>query len=247
MRDDPSTNIRLADVHLTLGSRRFHFDCGINEGQVTAVVGPSGSGKSTLLNLVSGFERPDSGRILIDGRDVTELAPAERPISLVFQDNNLFSHLDLFTNIGLGIHPAMRLTPADRNAISDALVRVGLEGYERRLPGSLSGGERQRAAFARALVRHRPVLLLDEPFAALDPGLRAAMVELLVDLHTETRATILLVTHNPRDVDRLADHVLFIEDGYVLVDAQKDVFLTRGDLPAVGNFLGTPPFAPQSP
>lgn len=247
MRDDPSTNIRLADVHLTLGSRKFHFDCGINEGQVTAVVGPSGSGKSTLLNLISGFERPDSGRILIDGRDVTELAPAERPISLVFQDNNLFSHLDLFTNIGLGIHPAMRLTPADRNAISDALVRVGLEGYESRLPGSLSGGERQRAAFARALVRHRPVLLLDEPFAALDPGLRAAMVELLVDLHAETRATILLVTHDPRDVHRLADHVLFIEDGHVLIDARKDVFLTRGDLPAVGNFLGTPPFAPQSP
>lgn len=247
MRDDPSTNIRLADVHLTLGSRKFHFDCGINEGQVTAVVGPSGSGKSTLLNLISGFERPDSGRILIDGRDVTQLAPAERPISLVFQDNNLFSHLDLFTNIGLGIHPAMRLTPADRNAISDALVRVGLEGYESRLPGSLSGGERQRAAFARALVRHRPVLLLDEPFAALDPGLRAAMVELLVDLHAETRATILLVTHDPRDVDRLADHVLFIEDGHVLVHARKDVFLTRGDLPAVGNFLGAPPFAPQSP
>ncbi|PLK70052.1 thiamine ABC transporter ATP-binding protein [Rhizobium sp. TH135] len=247
MRDDPSTNIRLADVHHTLGSRRFHFDCGINEEQVTAVVGPSGSGKSTLLNLISGFERPDSGRILIDGRDVTELAPAERPISLVFQDNNLFSHLDLFTNIGLGIHPALRLTPADRNAISDALVRVGLEGYERRLPGSLSGGERQRAAFARALVRHRPVLLLDEPFAALDPGLRAAMVELLVDLHAETRATILLVTHDPRDVHRLAGHVLFIEDGHVLIDAQKDVFLTRGDLPAVGNFLGTPPFAPQSP
>jgi thiamine transport system ATP-binding protein len=247
MRDDPSTNIRLADVHLTLGSRKFHFDCGINEGQVTAVVGPSGSGKSTLLNLISGFERPDSGRILIDGRDVTELAPAERPISLVFQDNNLFSHLDLFTNIGLGIHPSMRLTPTDRNAISDALVRVGLEGYERRLPGSLSGGERQRAAFARALVRHRPVLLLDEPFAALDPGLRAAMVELLVDLHAETRATILLVTHDPRDVHRLADHVLFIEDGHVLIDARKDVFLTRGDLPAVGNFLGTPPFAPQSP
>ena len=126
-------------------------------------------------------------------------------------------------------------------------MRVGLKGYERRLPGSLSGGERQRAAFARALVRHRPVLLLDEPFAALDPGLRAAMVELLADLHAETRATILLVTHDPRDVHRLADHVLFIEDGHVLIDAQKDVFLTRGDLPAVGNFLGTPPFAPLSP
>lgn len=238
MRDEASTGIRLDDVHLKLGNRAFHFDCGFERGRITAVVGPSGSGKSTLLNLVSGFERPDSGRIEIAGRDVTDLAPAERPVSLVFQDNNLFSHLDLFTNIGLGIHPAMRLTPADRRAISDALTRVGLPGYERRLPGSLSGGERQRVAFARALVRHRPVLLLDEPFAALDPGLRAAMVELLVDLHAETRATVLIVTHDPRDVERLADDVTFIDDGHVLVKTDKMTFFQSHDIAAVQNFLG---------
>ena len=247
MRAEASTSIRLDDVHLALGNRAFHFDCGFERGRITAVVGPSGSGKSTLLNLVSGFERPDSGRIEIAGRDVTDLAPAERPVSLVFQDNNLFSHLDLFTNIGLGIHPAMRLTPADRKAISDALTRVGLMGYERRLPGSLSGGERQRVAFARALVRHRPVLLLDEPFAALDPGLRAAMVELLADLHAETRATILIVTHDPRDVERLADDVAFIDDGHVLVKADKTTFFGRHDIAAVQNFLGEHAFTRQSP
>ncbi|MBU2329010.1 MAG: ATP-binding cassette domain-containing protein [Alphaproteobacteria bacterium] len=247
MRDEASTGIRLDDVHLTLGHRAFHFDCGFGRGRITAVVGPSGSGKSTLLNLVSGFERPDSGHIEIAGRDVTDLAPAERPVSLVFQDNNLFSHLDLFTNIGLGIHPAMRLTPADRRAISDALTRVGLPGYERRLPGSLSGGERQRVAFARALVRHRPVLLLDEPFAALDPGLRAAMVELLVDLHAETRATVLIVTHDPRDVERLADDVTFIDDGHVLVKTDKMTFFQSHDIAAVQNFLGEHAFTRQSP
>ncbi|MCJ8239831.1 thiamine ABC transporter ATP-binding protein [Peteryoungia algae] len=247
MRDEASTGIRLDDVHLTLGNRAFHFDCGFERGRITAVVGPSGSGKSTLLNLVSGFERPASGRIEIAGRDVTDLAPAERPVSLVFQDNNLFSHLDLFTNIGLGIHPAMRLTPADRRAISDALTRVGLPGYERRLPGSLSGGERQRVAFARALVRHRPVLLLDEPFAALDPGLRAAMVELLVDLHAETRATVLIVTHDPRDVERLADDVIFIDDGHVLVKTDKTTFFQSHDIAAVQNFLGEHAFTRQSP
>ncbi|MCC8933126.1 ATP-binding cassette domain-containing protein [Rhizobium sp. 'Codium 1'] len=247
MRDEASTGIRLDDVHLTLGNRAFHFDCGFERGRITAVVGPSGSGKSTLLNLVSGFERPDSGRIEIAGRDVTDLAPAERPVSLVFQDNNLFSHLDLFTNIGLGIHPAMRLTPADRKAISDALTRVGLPGYERRLPGSLSGGERQRVAFARALVRHRPVLLLDEPFAALDPGLRAAMVELLVDLHAETRATVLIVTHDPRDVERLADDVTFIDDGHVLAKTDKMTFFQSHDIAAVQNFLGEHTFTRQSP
>lgn len=247
MPEQASSAIHLNAVRLQLGKSAFHFNGSLESGRVTAVVGPSGSGKSTLLNLISGFERPDSGRIEIGGQDVTALAPAERPVSLVFQDNNLFAHLDLFTNIGLGINPAMRLTPSDRNAISDALTRVGLEGYGTRLPGSLSGGERQRAAFARALVRRRPVLLLDEPFAALDPGLRAAMVDLLADLHAETRATILLVTHDPRDVVRLAHKVLFIEKGEVLVNAPKEDFLARGDLPAIRDFLGEEPFQRQSP
>jgi thiamine transport system ATP-binding protein len=247
MGTEHSTGIRLDNLRLALDNRHFHFDGSLESGRITAIVGPSGSGKSTLLNLVAGFEQPESGQVEIAGRQVTDLAPADRPVSLVFQDNNLFSHLDLFTNIGLGIHPALRLTPADRKAISDALMRVGLAGYERRLPGSLSGGERQRAAFARALVRRRPVLLLDEPFAALDPGLRAAMVELLADLHAESGATILLVTHDPRDVERLADNVLFIEDGHVLVNAPTPDFLARTDIPAVRDFLGEAPFASQSP
>lgn len=247
MRDETSTAIRLDGVQLTLGQSDFHFDFAFDTGKITAIVGPSGSGKSTLLNLVSGFEQPETGRIEIAGRDATDLAPAERPVSLVFQDNNLFAHLDLFTNIGLGIHPGLRLTPADRKAISDALVRVGLAGYERRLPGSLSGGERQRAAFARALVRSRPILLLDEPFAALDPSLRSAMVDLLAELHAETSATILLVTHDPRDVLRLAHHVVFLENGNVVVNASKSDFLARTDVTAVRDFLGTTAIAPQSP
>ncbi|WP_377277716.1 thiamine ABC transporter ATP-binding protein [Rhizobium sp. R86522] len=247
MRDETSTAIRLDAVRLTLGQSEFFFDFGLDAGKITAIVGPSGSGKSTLLNLVSGFEQPETGRVEIAGRDVTDLAPAERPVSLVFQDNNLFAHLDLFTNIGLGIHPGMRLTSADRKVISAALDRVGLAGYERRLPGSLSGGERQRAAFARALVRSRPILLLDEPFAALDPGLRSAMVDLLAELHAETSATVLLVTHDPRDVIRLADHVVFLENGHVVVNASKSDFLARTDVTAVRDFLGTTAIAPQSP
>ncbi len=238
MMAEKAAAIRLDQVRLTLGAPSFHFDCRFEAGAITAVIGPSGSGKSTLLNLISGFERPDSGRVLIGDRDVTALAPAERPVSLVFQDNNLFAHLDLYTNIGLGIHPALRLTAADRQAVSVALERVGLGGFERRLPGSLSGGERQRAAFARALVRDKPVLLLDEPFAALDPGLRAVMVELLADLHGETGATIVLVTHDPRDVERLARDVVFLEDGRVLVAATTADFFARRDLDAVRRFAG---------
>lgn len=211
-----NADVRLDEVRFGLGKARFSFDCAFAQGRITAITGASGSGKSTLLNLVAGFERPDHGRILIAGKDVTDLHPGARPLSLVFQDNNLFGHLDLFTNVGLGIHPGLRLSMEERQAVSVALTRVGLQGFEKRMPGTLSGGERQRAAFARALVRKRPLLLLDEPFAALDAGLRQAMADLLLDLHRESSNTILLVTHDHAEVDRLADDVVSIDQGRVV-------------------------------
>lgn len=224
MGDDRS--IALTNVRLALGHADFFFDCRLPSGAIAAVTGPSGSGKSTFLNLVAGFERPDEGRVLIGTADVTHLHPAERPVSLVFQDNNLFAHLDLASNVGLGISPSLRLSAADRTAVSTALERVGLGSFEKRLPGTLSGGERQRAAFARALVRRKPVLLLDEPFAALDPDLRAAMSALLVELHRETQNTVLIVTHDPQEVRRSADHVLFLSRGRIAVDLPAERFLS---------------------
>ena len=150
----------------------------VDASSITAMIGPSGSGKSTLLNLVAGFETPRSGRVLIGGRDVTALPPSARPVSMVFQENNLFAHLDVEKNVGLGRSPALRLTAEDRRAVAEALSRTGLAGKEKRLPRELSGGERQRVALARVLVRDRPVLLLDEPFASLGPALRDDMLEL---------------------------------------------------------------------
>lgn len=221
--------VQLDAARLSLGTARFHFDHEFAAGRITAIIGPSGSGKSTLLNLVAGFERPDHGRILIAGQDVTRKHPGERPLSLVFQDNNLFSHLDLFSNIGLGIHPALRLLASERQAVSRALERVGLQGFEKRKPGTLSGGERQRAAFARALVRKRPLLLLDEPFAALDPELRHAMADLLVDLHRESGNTVLMVTHDLAEVERLADEVVCIRDGQILEAEQQVIISAQKD------------------
>src|SRR5438552_1021410 len=116
-----ASEIAMRDVRLTLGSHVFHFNCALPGGQIIAITGPSGAGKSTFLNLLSGIESPDSGRILISGKDITSTHPAERPLSLVFQDNNLFAHLDIFTNVGLGINPALKLTGADRARISNAL------------------------------------------------------------------------------------------------------------------------------
>jgi len=232
-----SRSIAMTDVELRLGIHDFRFDCALPQGQIIAVAGPSGSGKSTFLNLLAGFEQPDRGRILLAGEDVTGKHPAERPVSLVFQDNNLFAHLDLFTNIGLGISPSLKLSTRDRQRVSEALVRVGLAGFERRKPGTLSGGERQRAAFARALVRDKPILLLDEPFAALDPGLRSGMVELLKTLHRETRNTVLIVSHDPAEVRRLADHAVFVDGGRIALSAPIAAFLNTADIPALATFL----------
>jgi thiamine transport system ATP-binding protein len=208
--------VELSRVALQLGAQRFAFDLQVAAGQFVAVVGPSGAGKSTLFNLIAGFETPDAGRLTIGGDDMTNVAPGKRPISLVFQDNNLFAHLDVFTNVALGIRPDLRLTGAETAAVAAALARVGLRGHERRRPGTLSGGERQRAAFARALVRRRPLVLLDEPFAALDQGFRQDMGTLLTDLHRDEGFTVLMITHDLDEARSLADHFVAIEAGRVV-------------------------------
>lgn len=234
----PEPAIRLDDVSVRFAQKRLAFDCVIPAGSAVAVAGPSGAGKSTLFNVVAGFETPASGRVFLFGADMAGRDPAERPVSIVFQDNNLFVHLSAADNVGLGIDPGLRLDAAGRKSVSAALSRVGLGGYEQRLPGSLSGGERQRVALARALVRRRPILLLDEPFAALDPAMRADMARLIAELHAETKSTLLFISHQPEDIGRLAERVLFLEAGAILLDAPAGDFLSRLDPPAVAKFLG---------
>lgn len=229
--------VELDKVRLRLGTQDFDLDCTFPQSRITAVVGASGSGKSTLLNLVAGFEAPDSGRVMIGGQDMTALDPSERPVSSIFQDNNLFAHLDIFTNVALGVSPGLKLRLEDRERIEMALARVGLARFDKRLPGTLSGGERQRAALARALVRKKPVMLLDEPFAALDPGLRAGMTSLLLDLHEETKNTVIIVTHHPEDIKKLAQQVVFLDRGRVVyVGSTADFFATQ-NVKAVDSFL----------
>jgi thiamine transport system ATP-binding protein len=191
------------------------FDLSFAAGSVTAIMGPSGAGKSTLLNLVAGYETPATGHVLIGGGDMTGLPPATRPVSMVFQENNLFSHLDVAANVGLGRSPALKLSGEDRAAVADALARTGLSGKEKRLPSELSGGERQRVALARVLVRDRPVLLLDEPFASLDAELRREMTGLVGELHSRNHMTILMVTHDMEDARRIADRIVRVEDGHI--------------------------------
>ena len=208
-------DVKLEQVTFSYGETAMRFDLDVAAGEIVAVMGPSGSGKSTLLNLVAGFERPASGRVLIGGTEATRLPPAQRPVSMVFQENNLFAHLDVARNVGLGRSPALKLTARDHADIAAALARTGLSGKEGRRPVELSGGERQRVALARVLVRDRPVLLLDEPFASLGPALRREMLDLLRGLHAERGMTVLMVTHQPEDARAIAQRIAFVEEGAV--------------------------------
>jgi thiamine transport system ATP-binding protein len=230
--------IRFEDVGFSYGEEGFSFDFEVEAGEIVAIMGASGSGKSTLLNLLAGFETPRSGRILIGGRDVTRLAPHERPVSMVFQENNLFGHLDVAANVGLGLSPSLRLRPGDRRLIAEALAETGLAGMERRLPGELSGGERQRVALARAFVRDRPVLLLDEPFASLGPALRHEMVSLVRELHRRRQMTILIVSHHPEDAASLAGRVFFLDQRRVAHVGPTGRLLSAEAPPAIARYLG---------
>lgn len=230
--------IRLDDVRFSYGETAMHFDAQINGGVIAAIVGPSGSGKSTLLNLIAGFESPQSGRILIAGTDVTALPPADRPVSMVFQENNLFAHLTVEQNVGLGRSPNLALTAQDRTDIANALTRVGLTGKEQRKPEALSGGERQRVAIARALIRQRPVLLLDEAFASLGPALRHQMLDLVKELQRETGMTVLMVTHTPEDALYLDAVLLFLDSGRISAIGPAAQLLSPTGPEALRHYIG---------
>lgn len=220
------------------GGRPMRFDLSVPAGTIMALMGPSGSGKSTLLSLIAGFETPTAGAIRIDGRDMSSLDPAGRPVSMIFQENNLFAHLDVAANVGLGRSPSLRLTNDDRRLVAQAIDRVGLGGKQRRLPRELSGGERQRVALARTLVRDRPVLLLDEAFGSLGPALRDEMLDLIRDLHESKGMTILMVTHDPGDARRIAAWTAFVEDGRIAASGPTGEMLAATPSSALGRYLG---------
>ena len=188
-------------------------DFAVETGARVAVIGPSGAGKSTLLNAIAGFQKLTAGRILWDGNEINDLHPGKRPIAMLFQDNNLFPHLSVEQNVGLGIDPGLRLDSQQKQRVREAIARVGLEGFANRKPGKLSGGQQSRAALARVLVQGKSLILLDEPFAALGPALKDEMLDLVAELAGETGATVLMVSHDPGDAERFADQAVMVTDG----------------------------------
>lgn len=205
--------LRLEEALIAQGGFQMRADMTLDIGQKYAVIGPSGAGKSTLLAALCGFLPLVEGRLLSDRTDMTDTPPGKRPMTMLFQDNNLFPHLTVTQNVGLGVRPDMKLTVDDRKRVSDALARVGLADQMEKRPAALSGGQQSRVALARVLVQARPWLLLDEPFAALGPALRNEMLDLVQDLVAETGAGLIMVTHAPEDVRRIADQVIFVADG----------------------------------
>lgn len=224
-------------VALDMEGFALRADFSVAEGARVAVIGPSGAGKSTLLDVIAGFLRPDTGRILWKGRDLTDLPPAARPISILFQDNNLFPHLSVAQNVGLGLRPDLKLSAGQKAAVTRGLDRVGLTGFEGRRPGELSGGQRSRAALARVLVGARPVVLLDEPFAALGPALKAEMLDLVRDVVDEIGATLLMVSHDPRDARTVAGQTMLVVDGKVSPPRDTEELLDDPP-PALRAYLG---------
>ncbi|ESS58023.1 thiamine ABC transporter, ATP-binding protein [Enterobacter cloacae S611] len=228
--------LRLIDVTWLYEHLPMRFTLAAERGEQIAILGPSGAGKSTLLNLIAGFITPASGTILLGDEDHTRTPPARRPVSMLFQENNLFTHLTVRQNIGLGLHPGLKLNAAQREKLNEIAATMGLEALLERQPDQLSGGQRQRVALARCLVREQPLLLLDEPFSALDPALRQEMLALVQSVCRRQQLTLLMVSHSVEDAARIAERALVVAEGRIAWDGATDTLLS-GNAP-VSALLG---------
>ena len=229
--------LRLENVTIIQGDFTLRAEFDLEKGRTYAVIGPSGAGKSTLLSAICGFIPLTAGRILWEGRNISDTPPGDRPMTMLFQDNNLFPHLTVVQNVGLGLRPDLRLSEAEKNRVKTAVERVGLVDHLDKRPGALSGGQQSRAALARVLVQARPLLLLDEPFAALGPAQRNEMLDLVRDLAAETQASLIMVTHAPADVRRIAQSAIFVEGGHAHAP-QPAAELLENPPPALREYLG---------
>lgn len=193
----------------------MHFVLQVEQGERLAIIGESGAGKSTLLNLIAGFETPTSGQILLNDCDHTQTQPAERPVSMLFQDNNLFPHLTVAQNIGLALVPSLSLNAIQQQQVREIAEKMGIEPLLSRRADQLSGGQKQRVALARTLLRDKPILLLDEPFSALDPIRRHELQQFILDICVERNLTLLMVTHQLEETKNLFTRVVEIREGQV--------------------------------
>ena len=213
-------------------------DLTVSTGALTALLGPSGGGKSTLLRIVAGLEKPDSGTVEIDGADATRLAPRQRDVGFVFQHYAAFTHLSVFRNVAFGLEIRKRPKAEIRRRVNELLELVHLEQFADRLPAQLSGGQRQRMALARALAVEPKVLLLDEPFGALDAKVRKELRDWLRRLHDEVHVTTVFVTHDQEEALEVADEIVVINEGRIEQVGSPDELYDKPVNEFVMSFLG---------
>ncbi|KDR93977.1 putative spermidine/putrescine transport system ATP-binding protein [Peptoclostridium litorale DSM 5388] len=236
-------HIQLRDISKTYGSSGRSFTLNvesmdIKSGEFFGIVGESGSGKTTLLRSIAGLEHIDKGSIHIGGEDFTNIPPQRRGIGMVFQQPLLFPHMNIIKNVEFGLK-MKKVSARDRRRISiGALEKVGLSGYESRYPSQLSGGQMQRVAIARALASNPKILLMDEPFSALDPNLRNDMREMTLKLQREYGITVLFVTHDRDEAFMLFDNMALVRSGKIVqTGTPRDMYERPGD-EYVANFMG---------
>ena len=191
------------------------FSLEIKRNEFITLLGPSGCGKSTTLRIIGGFEKPDKGRVLFDGKDITNLTPDKRNVNTVFQKYSLFPHMNVEENIAFGLKLKKKSQQYVKDKIAYALKLVNMEGYEKRSPMSLSGGQQQRVAIARAIVNEPKVLLLDEPLGALDLKLRHDMQRELIKIKKEVGITFVYVTHDQEEALTMSDRIIVMNKGII--------------------------------
>lgn len=200
-------NFSLKESYLTIST-----NISLEPDKIYAVVGPSGAGKSTFLNLISGFASISSGSIVWNGKEISNLPPAKRNVSILFQDNNLFPHLSVWRNLALAVTHWPKISRNNEEKLKAVMSEVGILGLENRKPSQLSGGQQSRVALARVLLQKNKILLLDEPFSALGPSLKDQMLELIKKIAKNKKLLVLMVTHDPADAKKVASQTLVIKD-----------------------------------
>ena len=200
-------NFSLKESYLTIST-----NVSLEPDKIYAVVGPSGAGKSTFLNLISGFASISSGSIIWNGKEISNLPPAKRNVSILFQDNNLFPHLSVWRNLALAVTHWPKISRNNEEKLKAVMSEVGILGLENRKPSQLSGGQQSRVALARVLLQKNKILLLDEPFSALGPSLKDQMLELIKKISKNKKLLVLMVTHDPADAKKVASQTLVIKD-----------------------------------
>jgi sulfate transport system ATP-binding protein len=210
----------------------------VKAGELVALLGPSGCGKSTILRIIAGLEAPDSGNVYLDGRQVTTLSTQKRSVGFVFQHYALFKHMNIEKNIAFGLEIRKKNKKAIRQKVEELVQLVKLHGYEKHYPDQLSGGQRQRVALARALATEPRVLLLDEPFGALDAKVRENLAQWLREFHQELHITSLFVTHDQNEAIQISDKIILINAGHVEQMGTAEEIYEQPKSQFVASFVG---------